>query len=219
MYRAELHVHTTLSDGWQTPEKAVRIAMKHGLTALAITDHNTFRGSSLAERISRVLEGPLIIHGNEVRTNYGDVLVYCPEPHEETPSDLEELRDWSNDNDCILVVAHPFQPGKHSVGFATTRLVDLFDAVEVWNSRGLPCLNALAIIFAWRKGKPGTSGSDAHTPQEIATAPIILPDEPERPEEVIEWIRRGRVKPLYRPFRFWAIPFALAWSVKRRLSP
>jgi len=216
--RAELHLHTTESDGSQSPERAVKEAVRRGLSALAVTDHNTFRGSSLAMRISKLLGGPLIIPGNEVRTDYGDVLVYCPEPHEEAPKPLAELRDWADENNCVLVVAHPFQPGKHSVGLATRRLISYFDAVEVWNSRGLPCLNALAILLARKHGKPMTSGSDAHTPQEVATAPVELPGEPETVEDVLEWIRKGRVKPLYRPMRPWAIPYILAWSVKRRLG-
>jgi predicted metal-dependent phosphoesterase TrpH len=42
--RADLHVHTTASDGTYTPEQVVAVARRCGLAALAITDHDTLAG-------------------------------------------------------------------------------------------------------------------------------------------------------------------------------
>lgn len=41
---ADLHTHTTFSDGTTTPEKIVILAEKHNLCALAICDHDTVDG-------------------------------------------------------------------------------------------------------------------------------------------------------------------------------
>jgi len=41
---ADLHTHTTFSDGTTTPEKIVILAEKHNLSALAICDHDTIDG-------------------------------------------------------------------------------------------------------------------------------------------------------------------------------
>ena len=41
---ADLHVHTNLSDGTFTPEEAVKHAKSIGLSAIAITDHDTTEG-------------------------------------------------------------------------------------------------------------------------------------------------------------------------------
>jgi len=215
--KAELHAHTTASDGAMTPEEIVRRARAEGLLALAVTDHNTFRGASLAARVSRVLEGPLIVPGNEVRTQYGDVLALCPDPHPRTPRTLEALRDWAGENGCVLVAAHPYHPVRSSVGRRITRLLGYFDAIEVWNTRGPPPCNALAIHLARRTGKPATSGSDVHVPSELSTSPVILPDEPTTIDQVLEWIRKGRVQPTYGLPRPRSIPEALAWAVERRL--
>lgn len=38
---ADLHIHTTASDGRRTPEEIVREACKYGLSHIAITDHDT----------------------------------------------------------------------------------------------------------------------------------------------------------------------------------
>ena len=217
-FLAELHMHTRASDGAMTPEEAVRVAVRKGLCCVAVTDHDTFRGSSLAERISRVVEGPMIIHGAEIRTDHGDVLVYCEESHEETPRILTELRDWADDNNCILAAAHPFHPGRSSIGFKIREMLDLFDAIEVWNSRGIPFLNLPAMIIAGKSNKPGISGSDAHVLPEIGSSPTILPEMPKTVSDVLEWISKGLVKPSYGLLPLKAIPYILAWSIVRRLG-
>jgi len=42
--RADLHLHSTASDGEFTPAQLVRMALEHGLAAIAITDHDTTEG-------------------------------------------------------------------------------------------------------------------------------------------------------------------------------
>lgn len=42
--RADLHLHTTWSDGAYTPAQTVDLARRSGLSAIAITDHDTFAG-------------------------------------------------------------------------------------------------------------------------------------------------------------------------------
>ncbi len=48
--RADLHLHTTCSDGTYTPEEIVSIAKRSGLAAIAITDHDTIDGIELARK-------------------------------------------------------------------------------------------------------------------------------------------------------------------------
>lgn len=39
--RVDLHIHTTASDGQQSPQEVVQLALKQGLAAVAITDHDS----------------------------------------------------------------------------------------------------------------------------------------------------------------------------------
>src|SRR5205814_5305279 len=41
---ADLHLHTTFSDGTYSPEEVVREAKRHGLATIALTDHDTVEG-------------------------------------------------------------------------------------------------------------------------------------------------------------------------------
>jgi 3',5'-nucleoside bisphosphate phosphatase len=66
--RADLHVHTTHSDGTYTPAQVVDLARRSGLAALAITDHDTLAGFRETQTIAGAhLE---IVPGVEITTEY-----------------------------------------------------------------------------------------------------------------------------------------------------
>jgi 3',5'-nucleoside bisphosphate phosphatase len=48
--RADLHIHTTFSDGSYTPAEVVSLARRSGLAAIAITDHDTLAGIRAAQQ-------------------------------------------------------------------------------------------------------------------------------------------------------------------------
>jgi predicted metal-dependent phosphoesterase TrpH len=50
--RADLHVHTTASDGEFTPEQVLAHAQSAGLRAVAVTDHDTLAGAAAAMRVT-----------------------------------------------------------------------------------------------------------------------------------------------------------------------
>jgi len=68
---ADLHLHTTASDGRFTPAEVVARAKKMGFSAVAITDHDTVAGlpAALAEGEKQELE---VIPGIELSTLTGD---------------------------------------------------------------------------------------------------------------------------------------------------
>ena len=44
----DLHTHTTASDGSYTPAELIRYAKEKGLSAIAVTDHDTVAGAAEA---------------------------------------------------------------------------------------------------------------------------------------------------------------------------
>lgn len=68
---ADLHIHTTFSDGLYTPEQIIAQARASGITALAITDHDNIQAYDRASRTihSRHLDLQLI-RGVEIDTDY-----------------------------------------------------------------------------------------------------------------------------------------------------
>ncbi|HOS69822.1 MAG TPA: PHP domain-containing protein [Sedimentibacter sp.] len=67
MLKADLHIHTTASDGLLSPEKVVRWASAKRLTAIGITDHDTVKGISPAMKASSKY-GVEIVPGIELST-------------------------------------------------------------------------------------------------------------------------------------------------------
>jgi hypothetical protein len=71
----DLHVHSTRSDGTYTPEELVDYAIKKGLNAFALTDHDTVDGLDDAYEHAAMLKNsginvPEIIPGIELSTEY-----------------------------------------------------------------------------------------------------------------------------------------------------
>ncbi|RJX41019.1 PHP domain-containing protein [Paenibacillus pinisoli] len=78
--RADLHTHTTASDGMYAPEEVVRRAKLAGLSAVAITDHDTIAGVEAAVAAGEQA-GIAVVPGAEISTVTGrsdiHVLAYC----------------------------------------------------------------------------------------------------------------------------------------------
>ena len=66
--RADLHVHTTFSDGGYTPPQIVDLARRVGLAAVAITDHDTLAGVAPARAAAR--SGLEVVAGVEITAEY-----------------------------------------------------------------------------------------------------------------------------------------------------
>ncbi len=66
--RADLHMHTTCSDGVYAPAQIVDLARRSGLMAVAITDHDTLAGIAPARQAAR--DTAEIIAGVEITAEY-----------------------------------------------------------------------------------------------------------------------------------------------------
>ncbi|MCS6285139.1 MAG: PHP domain-containing protein [Nitrospira sp.] len=71
MSRIDLHLHTTHSDGSQTPAEVVTLAHEAGVSALAITDHDITTGLPEAMATGQAL-GIEIIPGIEISSRHGE---------------------------------------------------------------------------------------------------------------------------------------------------
>lgn len=65
----DLHVHSTASDGSVSPENVVSLAVRAGLDAIALTDHDTVEGIPAA-RAAAAAQGIRLIPGIEVSSIY-----------------------------------------------------------------------------------------------------------------------------------------------------
>jgi len=68
---ADLHCHSTVSDGLLTPVELVRRAHANGVTLLALTDHDELTGCALAQDEAERL-GMRFVNGVEISVSWGD---------------------------------------------------------------------------------------------------------------------------------------------------
>ena len=72
---ADLHIHTTASDGLKTPEEVLELAEKAGLRVIAICDHDAIDGAVEAQRLAQKKEGSTqVIVGQEITTAQGHLI-------------------------------------------------------------------------------------------------------------------------------------------------
>jgi predicted metal-dependent phosphoesterase TrpH len=69
LIEADLHIHTTASDGTWSPEEAIRSARAAGLRAVAIADHDTMDGVHAAQQAGE-REGIEVLAAVEINTDF-----------------------------------------------------------------------------------------------------------------------------------------------------
>ncbi|NMB53167.1 MAG: PHP domain-containing protein [Leptolinea sp.] len=173
LLKVDFHCHCDASpDSLVRPAELVTAARQRGLDRLVVTDHNTIRGAMRC----RELDPELIIVGEEVQTTSSELLAAFVT--EEVPRDLEpkEAIKRLRDQGAFISISHPFDPHRGWPLADLLEIIDLVDAVEVFNARCYrPEWNAQAFDFAGEHGKPGTVGSDSHSLYEVGGATILLP--------------------------------------------
>jgi len=75
MKTADLHIHTSFSDGTLSPEEAVKIAKEAGLSAIAITDHDNTDGIEPALKHGAKI-GIEVIPGIELSCEYNSTEIH-----------------------------------------------------------------------------------------------------------------------------------------------
>ena len=190
--KIDCHCHTIFSkhffwgyDALNKPEEMIKAAIKKGLDGLAITDHNTVKGSLAAKKIAKKYNFK-IITGSEISTETGDFLALGIKEDVPKNLSLEETLEKIHDLGGIGVAPHPF--GRYIFRKCVKNKAIKADAIEVFNSSLNFMQNKKALNLAKKFKKSITAGSDAHSVREVGNAGIICDDDP------IESIIKNKVK-------------------------
>jgi len=104
----DLHTHTTCSDGTLTPRELVELAAQVGLTAVAVTDHDTVDGLPAAVDAGHHL-GIEVVPGVEVNCEHRRVTVdllgyfFGALPGDELEEQLHKLRAYRNERNARML--------------------------------------------------------------------------------------------------------------------
>ncbi len=199
--RCELHVHSNLSDGLDPVEDLLLEAVRRGIQAISITDHDTLDGSTTALEIAEKESLPLIIiPGYELSAKEGHLLVFGDEGNLEVMERGIRIREAAEElkkKGCVTALAHPYQFYRSGVP-RPSQVVSCVDAVEVFNSRSiLSFFNNMAFNLALKHGKSCIAGSDAHSKDGVGYGITIVDMELAKtpsPKKILQEIKEGNTK-------------------------
>jgi len=155
-------------DSRSRPEAILKRAVEIGLGAVAVTDHNSWKGAQAARRIAP--KNLLVVPGAELKTERGDLLALFVDEDIQTrvfAQAVDEVRSRGG----IAVVPHPGDAPR-----MRKEDIALADAVEVFNATLHPGQNAVSASFAKELGKPGIGVSDAHMVREVGNGATRIAD-------------------------------------------
>jgi predicted metal-dependent phosphoesterase TrpH len=192
LLKADLHTHTHYSrDCITSPERCVSRCLKLGINCLAVTEHNNIEGAMAVRRIATFK----VIIAEEIKTADGELTgLFLKEtiPPGLTP---EETIKRVKAQGGLVSLPHPFDRIRREPlrDHARERILPLLDVIEVFNSRTtFRSDNERARRLADELGLPMGAGSDAHSPWELGTTYVEMPDF-EGPQEFLDALRQGRI--------------------------
>ena len=192
MLKADLHSHTHYSrDSIISPETYVRRCLALGINCVAVTEHNNIEGALAVQKLAPFK----VIIAEEIKTSHGELTgLFLREP---VPPDLspEEIIERIKAQGGLVSLPHPFDRIRREPlrDHARQRILKQLDIIEVYNSRTtFQRDNERARRLAEELGLPMGAGSDAHSPWELGTTYVEMPDF-EGPDEFLEALRRGRI--------------------------
>lgn len=167
---ADLHVHTTISDGHASPEDVIAYTLAQtSVTMIAITDHDQIHGAKRAADAAAGTRLQVII-GEEVSSRDGHILAYFIEERIAPGMSTRDTIRAIHEQGGLAVCAHPYDWMVRSCGRAglLRRAAGhdpewQFDAIETLNASLRPrAANTQAAAAATLLGLPVVGGSDSH---------------------------------------------------------
>jgi predicted metal-dependent phosphoesterase TrpH len=208
----DLHVHTFPASPCSSVsvEAVIQAAKRIGLDGICLTDHNHVWSSADVAELNQK-HGFLVMRGNEITTDQGDVLVFGMEKDIRGIIKLTELKQLVDDAHGFMIVAHPFRGflvfNTSQIGLTAEKAMareayGLVDAMEVLNGKVTAEENAFAKKVASGLGLPMTGGSDAHDIHDIGKYATSFSCVIRNEKDLLQALKSGEYEPCaYREFR------------------
>jgi predicted metal-dependent phosphoesterase TrpH len=216
--KADLHMHTTASDGWPVPSALVDFASATGLDVIAVTDHDTIEGALRAAEYAASRSKPHVVIGEEVSSRDGHIVGLFLERRIRPGMSAAATVHAIHDQGGLAVAVHPFWRTQrrtrggavHGVGWLAAELE--FDAIEVENATpGFYVFNQLARRLNLGLGRAEVGGSDAHILDAVGRAFTKFPGR--TPKALRTAIENGRTAAGRRRYRAMGLMRYAAWGL------
>lgn len=219
--RADLHMHTTASDGWPTPQELVDHARRSALDVIAVTDHDTIEGALRAAEFAAKWSKFHVVIGEEISSRNGHIVGLFLEHRIRPGMSAAATVHAIHDQGGLAVAVHPFWRTErrsrtrpvHGVGWLAAELD--FDAIEVENATpGFYVFNQLAHRLNIGLGSSAVGGSDAHILDAVGRAYTEFPGK--TPEALRDAVAAGQTVARRRRYRALGLMRYAAWGLNHQ---
>lgn len=173
MMKLDLHIHSQYSeDATGSPKEIIKLLQKKGLHGMAITDHNSIKGSLEALKLKP--KDFVIVPGVEISTADGHLLALGIKENITKNLSVEETVEKILDKGGIPIVPHLF---RKMSGIKREKLETIYKkvpAIEVFNGCSLPRTNMKTAKIAREFNLGGMGGSDTHDPLYVGYGYTII---------------------------------------------
>ncbi len=208
----DLHMHSYPASQCSTAniDDLIVEAKAIGLDAVCLTEHNHVWSSNDIEDL-RQKHGFLVLRGNEITTDQGDMLVFGMYQDVKGIISLIELRRLVEAAGGIMIAAHPFRGflvfNTSHIGMTVEKAMQRpvfqqVDAMEVLNGKVTRTENDFAAQVAAGMKLSATGGSDAHAISDVGRYVTCFRQRIENEEDLVTALKGGNYSPYsYRKFR------------------
>lgn len=224
MIKVDLHTHSVYSkhriwgnEAFGTPKQMIKFAMKNGLNALAITDHDSMKGSLIGMEYAKSLKDFVLIPGSEVSSLGGHILALGIRENVQKGLSVQETIDRIHQLGGIAIAPHPYSGFPRTSSLKDSIKKYRFDVVEVLNGGTRMRDNRKAYRVAKEMNYPMSGGSDAHYWKDIGAIYNVV-DCDLSVDDILESLKKGSAVIKGRPFGFYSKMRLGAKKVLRSLS-
>ncbi len=208
--RIDFHSHSLYSkhpilknEAFGTPKQMIDIAIKNGLNGLAITDHDSIKGSIKGLEYSKKIKDFLFVTGVEVSSSEGHILALGIEENVKKNLGVRETIDKIHELGGIAIAAHPYAGWPRTSSLKDNIKKYKFDAIEVLNGGTRVNANRKAYRVAMDLNLPITAGSDSHYFRDLGSIYNIV-DCDYSLDSLFKSIRKNELVLKGRPFGFYS---------------
>lgn len=234
MALADLHLHTTHSDGLTSPEDLIeRIAAMEKFKVIAVTDHDLVGGAVRARDYAKKRGLPLqVIVGTEVSTRHGHIVGLFIEKRIPKFMSAEKTIEAIHAQGGLAIAAHPLN--FLTASLSRKKMIQLaknaakgnyFDAIETASSYPFfEKIQPRVLELNQELKLPELGASDAHFPWEQGSSYTEF--EGDNIDDLKEAIRRGKTKAYHvsvplKKYLSWKVPYQMfrSWTWRSPFWP
>lgn len=191
MLKLDLHIHSQYSgDGIGLPKEIIKVLHRRGLQGMAITDHNTIKGSLKALEVAP--KDFIVIPGVEISTLDGHIVALGVKKNIERDLSIEETVEKIIDLGGIPIVVHLFRNMSGIKKKNLKKIHTKLTTIEVFNSCSVPKSNLKTAKVAKEFNLGGTGGSDSHEPEYVGYGYTLVDTTDHREDSVISHINKKK---------------------------